>query len=120
MLQGRKEILVDRVDFAIEGLLSHLVRRKAGPLFAWVGQFTERVGKFEAANIELEPFGKAGILGLAAGQRRHAYWVVVQNRRRAEAEPRLYPLQENAEKQGLPIIPGMIGRPCFSAFSWSG
>src|SRR6516165_3213695 len=79
VLEGGEEVFVDRAAVAIERLLAGLVGDEASALL-----------------------GRA-----AARQRGHRQRIVVEDRRRTEAEMGLDPLEEDAEEQRLPVISGM-------------
>ena len=113
VFEGGKEILVDRVGLAVKRLLLRLITGEAPALLGGIGQFAEGVGEFEAADIDLETLGETGIAGAAARQCRHRQRVVVEDGRRAQAEHRLDPLEEDAEKERLPIIARMRRHPDF-------
>jgi hypothetical protein len=107
VLEGGEEILVDRIDLAIEGLFAGLVGNEPAALLCGVGQFAEGVGEFEPASINLEALGQARVFRMAARQRRHRQRVIVEDRRHAESEQRLDAFEKNAKEQRLPAIPGM-------------
>src|SRR6185312_2148864 len=66
--------------------------------------FAEGIGELQAADIELEALGEPGIARLCAGERRHRDGIVVKEGRRAVAELRLDPFEEDTEEQILPVI----------------
>ena len=64
-----KEVLIHRVAFAVDAVLFVHLGSEAGALLVRVGQLAEAVRQFDAAGVQLEPLGHAGIVGGAAGQR---------------------------------------------------
>ena len=65
-----EKILVERIALAVAPLLFVHRRVEAAALLGGVGQFAKAVGEFDAAGIDLEPFGDARIGRLGARQRR--------------------------------------------------
>ena len=81
------------------------VFREAGALLGCVGQFDEGVGQFHAADEQLEPFGDAGISGVAPGQGSLGGGPVGEERGAIPAEPRFDAFQQQAEEQ---VLPGLV------------
>src|SRR5690348_12503841 len=65
VIESGEEILVDRVDVAIELPFTALVGEKAGALLGRIGQFAEGVGEFEPADVDLEAFGETRVVPMA-------------------------------------------------------
>src|ERR1700730_17127917 len=107
VLESGEEVVVDRVGLAVERLLFCLVAGEPRALLGRIGQLAKGVGELEAANIDLEALGETGIARTASRQCRHRQRVVVEDGRCPEAENGLDPLEENAEKERLPIVARM-------------
>src|SRR6476660_4765625 len=84
-----QEILVDRISLAVERLLFGLIGEKSAALLLRVGQFAERIGEFEAADIKLEAFAEPRGARLRPRQGRDGKGIVVLDRRCAKAKMRL-------------------------------
>ena len=77
---------------------------EARALLVGVGQFDEGIGQFDAADEQLEPLGDARIGRIAARQRGLRGGPVGQEGGMRAAEPRLDPLEQEAEEQVLPVL----------------
>ena len=70
MPQCEKKILVYRITLAMDTLLFRHSRLKAGPLFGNIYQFTETIGEFHPAGVELKALGDLFAAGFRTRQRR--------------------------------------------------
>ena len=99
-----EEIRIDRRALAIAALLLRHRRFEAALLLGRVGELAVAVGELDAAGVELEALRQPWIDG-RAGQRRLRHRILVEQRRRAEAEPRLDALDQHAAED---IGPGVV------------
>ena len=107
VFERRQEILVDRISLAVERLLFGLIGEKSAALLLRVGQFAERIGEFEAADIKLEALAEPRVAGLWPRQGGERDGIVVKEGRRADAEMRLDAIEKNPKEQRFPIVARM-------------
>ena len=74
--KGGDEIRVDGIMFAIQFFFCIHIGFEAALLFTGVGQFKERIRKFDAADVKLEPFGEVRAVDLWPRERRLRYRII--------------------------------------------
>src|SRR5690606_34266776 len=77
--EGAEEALVERVDVAAEPRALGPVALEAGALLDGIGELAEPVAELDAARVDLESLGPAGVVGAEAGERREPRGVPVQH-----------------------------------------
>jgi len=106
MGEGRQEILVQRIAFAVDaGFFVH-IRFEAGALFDGVGQFAKPICQLDTTGIKLKPLGDAGIIGGAAREGGFGGRVTVEHGGAAMTEVGFDLLDDEA---GEDVGPGIIG-----------
>ena len=88
-VQRGEKVFVDRIGLAVDALLDRHGLFEAPPLLVRVGQFAERVGELDAADVELETLRHAWVMRAKSRQRRLRGRILGEEGRPAEAEPRL-------------------------------
>src|SRR5690242_21659258 len=78
-----QEILVNRIRLAIERLLFGLIREKSAALLLRVGQFAERIGDFEPADVKLEALAEPRVAGLRTRQGGERDGIIVEEDRKS-------------------------------------
>src|SRR6266576_2176357 len=86
---------------------AHSTSSISAALLLRVGQFAERIGEFEAADIKLEALAEPQVAGLWPRQGGERDGIVVKEGRRADAEMRLDAIEKNPKEQRLPIVARM-------------
>src|SRR6185437_9080830 len=84
-------------------LLVHL-RFEAPALLDRIGELAEAVGELDAAGIELEALGDAGVVRRGAGERGFAAGILIEDRRRTVAELPLHRGDQHLAEDVRPVV----------------
>ena len=113
-LRALSKFLIYRIALAIELFLQIHFGFETAALLDGVGEFAEAIGEFDAAGIELEAFGDAGVMGARAGQGGLDGGIFVKNGNSPIAEIGLDFFDQNAAENIGPGIPiGELHRALF-------
>ena len=112
MGESGEEVFVERVAFAVDAFFLGHIRFEAVPLFDGVGEFAEAIREFDAAGIEFEALGGAGVVGGAAGEGGFGGGVSVEDRGAAMAEVGFDFFNDQAGEQVGPCVVGGSAEAC--------